>query len=59
MDPRITLKMVKEINSIENKAKKIECAVAALTVQVDIEDVRKTKRELETAWILGQGRYPE
>lgn len=49
------LKMIRE----KEHRKNITDAVVDLQAQIDLEKERKTKRELETAWILGGGPYPE
>ncbi len=57
MNTRITLKIVKKLNLIEQKEKSVQEAELELSIQKDIEEEKKAKRERETAWILHGGKY--
>ena len=67
MDSRLMLKIIKQLNQIEQKEKSIEEAELELAIQRDIEqqEERKkknkmlSKRERELGWILHGGRYPK
>lgn len=58
MDTRILLKIVKQLNQVEKREKSVQEAELELSMQKDIEQERKTKREREIAWVLKGGKYP-
>jgi hypothetical protein len=49
------LKMISE----KEQRKNLTDAVADLQAQISVEKDRKMRRELETAWILQGGPYPD
>ncbi len=59
MDSRLMSQMIKKLNQIEQKEKSIEEAELQLSIQKDIEQEGKSKRERELQWILHGGKYPE
>jgi hypothetical protein len=53
------LKIMKKHNQIEQKEKSVQEAELEPSIQKDIEQERKAKREREIDWILDGGKYPE
>jgi hypothetical protein len=49
MDSKIMLEMIED----EEHRRNLADAVAVLQAQISVEKEKKTKRELEKAWILG------
>ncbi len=63
MDSRLMLKIIKQLNQIEQKEKSIEEAELQLSIRKDIEQEERkkemmSKRERELEWILHGGKYP-
>jgi hypothetical protein len=59
MNNEIILKIVNELSRVDRMKKTIREAELELSIQKDIEQKKKAKRERQTAWILHGGKYPD